>query len=340
MTAATVPREEWALGHRPALDGLRGVAVLLVLLWHAQLPLGHGGGWLGVTAFFVLSGFLITRLLLEEHRATGRIGITAFYGRRVRRLAPALLAVILVVSVARLSVGASAETVAAQAAVVLAYLSNWAIIGSADLGGYGHAWTLAIEEQFYLVWPAVVALLARWPRHVFGAALVVGIITSIAIRFSSDGLRASMGADARMDALLIGAGAALLVGHVRPPRFALVAAAALIVVLMQVEPHPFGTPISVTIAAPLIALIILGTLEHPYRLSARWLRGVGRISYGLYLWHYGPLLLLLPTTMSWPWILRGMFLFSVWFAIAIASWYLVERPFLASRAARRAEPKP
>lgn len=316
---------DWRLGHRPALDALRGIAVLMVLAWHARLPFGRGGSWMGVTVFFVLSGFLITRLLLEERADTGRIRWGAFYIRRVRRLVPALVAMVAVTVLAGwLLLGRSLWR---EGVVALSYLGNWAIIDGHFLGPLGHVWTLAIEEQFYIVWPAVIGLLALLRPRFAVVILVLGIMTSIAVRQSSPELRASVGTDARADALLYGALAAFVVGRVTISLVAAAVATALLVILMVLEPHPFGIVAGLTLAPPLIALVILGTIE--IRSAPAWLRGTGRISYGLYLWHYAPMLLLAPIIDPWP--LRAVVLFGIAFALALVSWRYVERPLLRSR---------
>ena len=329
MTAATTPDEGWQLGYRPALDGLRGVAVLLVMAWHAGLPFGRGGGWMGVTIFFVLSGFLITRLLAEERQRTGHISFVAFYKRRVRRLGPALAVLIAAtIGFQALTDGLALRQVS-QAVIAATYSANWISIAGGDLMPYGQVWTLAIEEQFYVVWPAaVVGLCAIRPRYAL-AILTIGVVASIAIRMASSDVRAALGTDTRADALLIGAIAALIAGRVHMPGAVVAAGAGGLVALMALEPHPFGIQFGLTLAPPLIAVVILGALDRPLGLNAGWLRGVGRISYGLYLWHYVPMLYLSPLIEPWP--VRGAALFGIAFVLAWLSWRFVERPFLRPR---------
>ncbi|MFD0823325.1 acyltransferase family protein, partial [Micromonospora zhanjiangensis] len=157
--------------YQPALDGLRALAVAAVLAFHggvAALP----GGFLGVDAFFVLSGFLITSLLLAEHRATGRLDLVAFWGRRVRRLLPALLVVLVVALLVsrRLLPATEIGALRWDALAALGYVANWRM---ADRDGdyfaatgspspLQHTWSLGIEEQFYLLWPVLVAVLLGW----------------------------------------------------------------------------------------------------------------------------------------------------------------------------------
>jgi hypothetical protein len=153
------------LTYTPALDGVRGVAVLAVVLYHAGLPWA-GGGFLGVELFFVLSGFLITSLLLAEWRQTGGIGLRGFWGRRARRLLPALFALLAVVGAYYALAGPAAAVpgLRGDGIATLRYYANWHQIaaGSSYFAATGpvspltHTWSLAIEEQFYAVWPLVV----------------------------------------------------------------------------------------------------------------------------------------------------------------------------------------
>src|SRR5690348_7091594 len=161
----------------PALDGIRAVAVLAVLLYHAELA-AFQGGFLGVDVFFALSGFLITRLLVEEFEKSGAISLTEFYKRRARRLLPALFAVILfVVVVTAFLVQDAAHKTRQDAAAALVYLSNWWFVISEQsyFQSWGrppllqHLWSLAIEEQFYVIWPIVVGTLLK---AIGGSALI------------------------------------------------------------------------------------------------------------------------------------------------------------------------
>jgi peptidoglycan/LPS O-acetylase OafA/YrhL len=163
--------------HQPALDGIRAVAVVLVLLFHAGLPFVTGG-YLGVSVFFTLSGYLITSLLLVEHARTGTIRVGAFYGRRVKRLLPASTLCIAGVIVAR-QFGAYTEVADLQTDVMGSVLQVFNWVQLAGSGSYGdlfgsatspleHYWSLAIEEQFYWLWPVVMLALVRWARRTKG----------------------------------------------------------------------------------------------------------------------------------------------------------------------------
>ena len=156
-------------GHQPGLDGLRALSVIAVILYHGGFPWIHGG-WVGVEVFFVVSGFLITSLLLDERERDGRTDLGAFWVRRARRLLPALAVMLVVVAAVTLAVGSAAQRGELRRDLpwAIGYLGNWGqIVGdvpyyAADPPLLRHLWSLAIEEQFYLVWPlAFVALVAR-----------------------------------------------------------------------------------------------------------------------------------------------------------------------------------
>jgi peptidoglycan/LPS O-acetylase OafA/YrhL len=158
--------------HLPALDGLRGVAILGVLLFHT----GHlSGGFLGVDLFFALSGYLITDLLLREIAATGGVSLPAFWGRRIRRLMPALAVMLTSVTLLVWAVGPPdlVRTTLSDGPWVQVDLVNWHLLAESasywDRSGptrvFEHLWSIAVEEQFYLVWPVLLLIIARWGRR-------------------------------------------------------------------------------------------------------------------------------------------------------------------------------
>ena len=222
----------------PALNGIRGVAVALVVVGHGGIP-GVDGGFIGVDIFFVLSGFLITSLLLDELGRTGRIDLRGFWIRRARRLLPALLLMgLAVVAVRTLFSPDSVETLRADAVAAFLWTANWAFIAhKADYFSQGaapsplqHTWSLGVEEQYYLVWPVLLVLialalagLARWRgatatlcrvRIVVAVVAGLGVLASAteAVLMASDARlnRVYFGTDTRAQALLVGAAAAAL----------------------------------------------------------------------------------------------------------------------------------
>ncbi len=198
----------WRLGHRPALDAVRGLAILLVLVGHSRVPGLAGAGPVGVRLFFCLPGFLITTLLLEEFARSGRIRFTAFYARRARRLVPALLASTGLVALASLAIPwvASARDVLAT----LLYVGNWYLIATGSLGALVGTWSLAVEEQFYLLWPLTLLLALRAGRRWAVLVMAAGLIGSLLTRWvlwsrEPESLRLSYGTDMQVDALMAGA---------------------------------------------------------------------------------------------------------------------------------------
>ncbi len=225
-------------GGIPALNGLRAIAVALVLAQHGGIP-GMGGGFLGVDVFFVLSGFLITSLLLDELGRAGRIDLTGFWIRRARRLLPALMLMVLAVGAARELLPAQALTgLRDDALAAFLWVANWRFVAQktdyftqgAPPSPLQHAWSLGVEEQYYFVWPvlliAVTLLLAARARRYFMRATVGGvrftifviatlgtlISAGLAVALASDATRDRVyfGTDTRAEALLIGSAASAL----------------------------------------------------------------------------------------------------------------------------------
>ena len=270
---------DWRLGHRPARDGLRGIAVLCVLSLHFW-PTRMVGGGVGVDLFFVLSGFLITRLLIEELHATGRINIRAFYIRRVRRLAPALLVVVAVCATAP------------GAIWTLLYGANWVRASGGMRGPLEHTWSLSIEEQFYFVWPVLFIALARtrFARWYVGAAVTLIVVHRLDLHETTRSIaRLTNGTDTRADALLIGCLVAMTIAwlvRIRWNRIASVVACGLVahvggLVVLDI------TGVGFTIIAIGCAVLLLAALQCD-RGPLTWtmLTKVGQLSYSLYLWHY------------------------------------------------------
>ncbi|CCG04996.1 acyltransferase family protein [Blastococcus saxobsidens] len=318
-----------------ALDGLRAVAIGLVLLGHLAVPYLQLGGAVGVTVFFTLSGFLITRLLLVEHERHGVIRLRAFYARRLLRLAPAFVAMVAVVGIVVNAVGLSLRHYALEAALSLGYVANIARINGVDMGPLGHTWSLAVEEQFYLVWPVVLLLILR--RRLASAWmpwLLGGIIAaSLLVRYANldDYMRSHDALDVNAYALAIGAFVAVLAhsGRRLPRIPAWVGLAGIVLTLVPQAPDlPTLYPMSVAVS-PLAAVAtatVLVSCHHsggPALLRLPLMRWGGVHSYAIYLWHY-PLLLLMPSD-RW----REKALIMVISVIAaVLSRHLVELPAL------------
>ena len=313
--AAVPPRFE--LRHVPALDGLRGVAVLGVLLFHGG---ALTGGYLGVDLFFVLSGFLITSLLLREHAGTGTIRLSSFWARRARRLLPALFGLVAVVALYCLVVAKPYElgAIRADALASVLYVANWrAIVGGSgywDLysapSPFHHTWSLAIEEQFYLVWPLAVLGLLKLSKGRQGPVLVTALVGALASATlmallwvpAADTSRVYLGTDTRAAAVLLGAALATLLamrGPIRTTRgrvglewaaiASLVGLAVAWATTNGLAPwlYHYGF-----FACGVAATIVIASITHPRIgpvgtvLQVAPLRWLGLISYGLYLWHW------------------------------------------------------
>ena len=315
-------RASGEMGYLPGLDGIRALAVLGVMLYHADLP-WMPGGFLGVDVFFVLSGFLITSLLLEEFARSGRIDFKRFYIRRARRLLPALLLMLAVVGAAvAFFYRDAAGAFRADAIASLLYVNNWwyivadqsyfEFIGRPPL--LKHLWSLAIEEQFYLVWPVVVLILLKFgkTRAVRWTALIGAVASTawMAILSISNGFpeladpsRAYFGTDSHIMGLLIGAALATvwrpgrLSTHLAPGAKALITAigvASLLTVVWifwQVGEFSGWLYRGGFLLFAIIVAVLVAAAAHPGAPLGRALgtqpwRYIGQRSYGLYLWHW------------------------------------------------------
>jgi peptidoglycan/LPS O-acetylase OafA/YrhL len=290
--------------YRPDLDGLRAIAVGLVILTHAKWPWTNNGGDAGVTAFFVLSGYLITTILASEQERTGRIDVLAFYRRRVVRLAPALLGLLAFTLVLGVTIGLGNRWPLGIFSC-LAYVSNWVQVANINIDPLGHTWSLAIEEQFYLLWPAVLILLRG---RVLGIA-ITGILVASAIRLVATGPFEYFSTITRADAILAGCAIALW----RPrwhPAVAVAGVVGLIVVALANPVHDVAIPATMVAAAAVIG----GRFE-----SLGVLAPIGLRAYSLYLWNW-PMTVLFGSV--------GMIAPILTVAVGELSYRLLERPAL------------
>ena len=337
--------ERWKLGHRPGLDGLRAIAVLMVVVAHFDRGEFTAAGVIGVTVFFTLSGFLITTLLLDETRRTGRVSLGGFYRRRALRLFPALAVMLLAVSLLTV-VGAPTDVTGGMVASVVGYVSNWFLLGTAhggviQWGALGHTWSLAIEEQFYVLWPLVViAATRRGRRAVFNVAasgatlsLVWGLVSG----------RSNLASDVSAYPLLAGCAlAAWMAGReaLRPPGWLTGLALVPLVPLVVLDPP---RELQQAVVPLLTVTAIWVVVQTPVRwLTVRPLSWVGRRSYGLYLWHVPIAYLWAHLAAPYPVVVvTGV---GLAFGLTALSWRYVETPFLrlkdrqAARASVRRPP--
>jgi peptidoglycan/LPS O-acetylase OafA/YrhL len=324
---ANLTVDRTTLAYRPELDGIRAIAILLVLAQHINLPNSTLAGLVGVNLFFALSGFLITSLLIREQDATGRIDLRNFYERRIRRLIPALVAVLIATGVLMAILGKLGEYIP-QAFVSFFYISDVAKAIGYDLGYVGHTWSLALEEQFYLIWPALLIFL---PRRFLAPAAIGGIVVAVALQFLlvPGDILSHFRPDVRADAVLWGCLIALVPVAVRVPRWA--TAAALVGVIV-VSFTPFPWPHAIAVSSALSAVVVAGAATLAPMLSVRPLVRIGQISYGMYLWHAIPVGLLNDQTAAGNVLAMAAVVVST-IAAALASERWVEKPFRKPRQA-------
>ncbi|NHA69936.1 acyltransferase family protein [Phycicoccus flavus] len=346
------------VGYVPALDGLRAVAVALVIAYHVGVP-GTGGGLLGVGVFFTLSGFLITTILLGSWFRSGRAGLVRFWVRRARRLLPAVWLVLLtVLAVTAVVDRGSLPAVAGQALAAFLYVANWHTIASGDsyfqrISGPGpldHLWSLAVEEQFYLLWPVLLLLLLVLPRmSLRTVAVVTGALTAASFGLMAvlahpgfDTTRAYEGTDTRAGGLLVGALLAVLMWQPRgrpafargPGRLDGWGLAGLVVIgFLVIRTDEYSLSLyrggllllSLATAAVLAAVVqpasVLGRI-----LSLRPFTWVGERSYGIYLWHLPVIAFSPPGLLADRPVVRGVLQVLATVVLAAASWAHVEEP--------------
>lgn len=356
--ATTQGSHPFALAYNPALDGLRGVAILLVILSHAHAPL-FDGAFYGVDLFFVLSGFLITTLLLQELQRDGRLNYWRFYRRRLWRLMPALALLLLAYCVFAPMLWPDLTDVYSDALVSLLYLADYGIAFFDSPGTLLHMWSLSVEEHFYLVWPPLLAVLARtaprgglW-RRIAGLLVLAWAWRVLWVVQGQQFYEIFFRFDTRATGLLAGSLLAALVLE-QPAWFEALRRrlvhfmwAVLAVPLLMAQAWDdmnamvWGMTV-VECAAAFVLLAILQRRGAVYEmLSAPVLTVLGRLSYGIYLWHY-PVVRYLRADLPWPAVvLLGL---AISAALAALSYYTIERWALRRRdarpASRAARPRP
>ena len=347
--------------YQPALDGVRALAVMAVLLFHAGVR-GFGGGYLGVSVFFTLSGYLITGLLVSEHDTRGRIDLASFYGRRLKRLLPAstvcLLAVVLLTATTDAFEGVA--DLRRQVLGAVFQVANWTALAGegsyqdllTEAGGstspLEHFWSLAIEEQFYWIWPPTMALLLARSTitsrvRVVGAVTVTAMVAAPIIARVLGPDAAYWATPARMGEILVGAFLAVVLhGRLVDRRLAAAAPAAMCLLGAAIVLFPSSRGPAYQGALPLVALcsggLILGLqTAGPMRDALSWrpLVWLGKVSYGVYLFHWPIYVLLDEDRTSLDGISLLALRLAVTMAVATVSYYAWEVPV---RHAQRVRP--
>ncbi|QIL80407.1 acyltransferase [Diaphorobacter sp. HDW4A] len=341
---------EYKLQYNPALDGLRGVAILLVLLSHAHVPL-FDGAFFGVDLFFVLSGFLITSLLLVEFNNNGKLDYWRFYARRFWRLMPALALFLLAYCIFAPMIWPDLNDVYSDSLVSILYLADYGIAFFDSPDTILHMWSLSIEEHFYLIWPPLLVLLLRFatPGKVWRSILLLWIMAwawrvmwvfqgqqfyEIFFRF-----------DTRATGLLAGALLAALMFE--KPSFTqnikknfahLMWFPLAVPLLMEMAWDNQQAMIWGITIVECAALVVLMAVQRQSglvyeMLCAPALLKLGKLSYGVYLWHY-PVVRYLRAEFSWPVVVVAGLIISM--ALSALSFYTIERWALRVRDGKRA----
>ena len=361
----------WRFRYVPALDGLRAIAVTAVIALHSGVGLATGG-WIGVDVFFVLSGFLITTLLLREEEQTDRLRLGSFYIRRLLRLMPALvflLAVTLTVALlaqGHLPTSFAPEHVLSGSAVAGTYVTDLIVAFThVQVGPFLHTWSLAVEEHFYLLWPLILGLaLARgWPRRRIAVGTIAAMLLILAWRaavYRSEGpsFHFLYSVDTQADHLLAGCLLALVMPSIyadvvrhRRPLYgaALVALAVLLVLIVKPMSNGLlavgGFVAIYLLSATVVLYLVSGPVQGPLRiLQTRPFVLVGQLSYALYLWHYVIFHALTPEVLGTSRAVSIVTRLALTFLLATFSYVVVERYFLRLKerwepAERRRAPK-
>ena len=351
------------MGYLPGLDGLRALAIIGVLLYHAGID-WLPGGFLGVDVFFVISGFLITSLILEEYDRSGRIDFKRFYLGRARRLLPAVVVLLIVVGIAVLFVYQDALSAFRQDALAtIFYVNNWwyVLVDQSYFESMGrppllkHLWSLSVEEQFYLLWPVVALLLVRSGGRplVRRIALLLAVASTvwmavIAIRngypVDADPSRAYFGTDSHSMGLLVGAALATvwrpgrLSTHIPRGTQVIVTGTGIVALAVVVAFYLFVGEFTPWLyrggflALAFFTTVLIAAVTHPASvlgpaLGVGVLRYLGRRSYGIYLWHW-PIFMVTRPGIDVPWSEPVAFAARLALTLGIAelSYRLVEMP--------------
>lgn len=342
---------DFPLGYSASLDGARGLMTLGVLAAHLHYH-WYPGAIIFMDTFFIMSSYLITSLLIKDHASERRVNFRRFYVRRIRRLLPALVAMLVVYTLTILWLGRPREAEFRGILATLFYFMNWARAFEWPMSPYlGHAWSLSIEEQFYALWPLLFLGVVRWKHRALRVATGLALLAcaSAAWRAWLEHQGASLprlynGTDVRLDGLCLGAALAF-VGRARGQPLGDAARSALRVSTPWVAAilfvwgfsasyydrswYQWQSQVCMVLSTWLVAGLVLGdrTRLHPL-LEAPFTVFLGRICYGLYIWHH-PIFLIMEDHLKLGLATRVMVGLPLTFAVAIVSYHLIELPFIA-----------
>jgi peptidoglycan/LPS O-acetylase OafA/YrhL len=310
----STPKWGCSLRYSPGLDGLRALAILIVMIFHAN-PNVVVGGYIGVDLFFVLSAYLITSILAEEYRRAGSIDLPRFYLRRFLRLGPALLFMLAIYLVIAPFAWPGIPH-GRDALIAGLYLTDFTVPTGLGPEYLSHTWSLAIEEQFYLLWPLLLVLLLRSGRAVLWLALAW--VAMVAWRFDFDDWRVFYyRPDAHGTGLI--AGALLYFSGWRASRWVgLLGLALFFAVCLTTEIKWSAWSI---IAAEIAAVMMIASVASTKWVETPMLVHLGKLSYGLYLWHY-PIALYLRT--RYDFFISASFVLPLSYGAALISYHTVE----------------
>lgn len=360
--SADSDRNRAAMSYRPEVDGLRAIAVIPVVLFHARFP-GFAGGFVGVDVFFVISGYLITSIIVRETQL-GTFSYAKFYERRARRILPALNTVAIVSTIAAwfVLVPDAYRDFSESIIAVVGFFANilfWQKSGyfeaAAELKPMLHTWSLSIEEQYYLLFPAAVLLVWRLRREWFAPALAMGALGSFVVSVWTTGhhpTAAFFSLPTRAWELLLGALTALAATSSRclpvdaertegaaragwGGYVGLTLIAISIVVFDDATPFPGLAALLPTLGAAAVLYFAIPGTHSARLLSVRPLVGIGLMSYSVYLWHQPMLALLQHANLDRPSLLARALAVSGVFPLAALSYRFIERPFRNARVVSR-----
>jgi peptidoglycan/LPS O-acetylase OafA/YrhL len=352
-------RAPFRLGDRPALTGVRAVGVSLVLIFHSNFHT-FPGSWVALGVFFVLSGFLITTMLATEHQKTGGISLSKFYYRRGVRLLPPLFLTVGLLALYALIVPVqnASQRIWGDAAAAVFYFADYrAAFGHEPFAPFlAQCWSLAVEEQFYLIWAALLLVTLKFGNRKLAYAMAVtGIVACSVNRYrivfeaahwnSYVAGRVYYAFDTRADALFLGCLLGLIAtgGHLEGWKpwakrtltvLALISTGIMVWIIWSVTLAPRSLPLLwLPVSEVASALIIAYFIVQPQGWGTR-LMGIpilvffGNMSYTIYLIHWPIYVAISPFTVKWSYWLMDPVRFAIIFPLAIASWYLMERPLM------------